>query len=65
MKIKIKIMAIITIIFSVLSCFSMIFFFACQDGTPFNVIFGRLVLMVGFIACSCISGSCVDALRKR
>ena len=65
MKTKILVMKILTCITSVSSCIAAILFFSLPDNTPINIVYKFLVVMIGCIAMAMISGSCLDALRRR
>ena len=62
---KIKVMKAVTCVTSVASCVLAVLFFTLPETTPVDVVYKFLVVLIGMIAMAMISGSCLDALRRR
>ena len=62
---KIKVMKAVTCVTSVASCVLAIIFFTLPETTPVDVVYKFLVVLIGLIVIAMISGSCLDAMRRR
>lgn len=62
---KIKVMKAVTCVTSVASCVLAIIFFTLPETTPVDVVYKFLVVLIGLIVMARISGSCLDAMRRR
>ena len=62
---KIKIMKAVTCVTSVASCVLAVIFFTLPETTSTDDVYKMLVVLIGLIVMAMISGSCLDALRRR
>ena len=64
-EMKIKVMKAVKCVTSVASYVLAVLFFTLPETTPVDVVYKFLVVLIGLIVMAMISGSCLDAMRRR